>query len=79
MHTKTSARHRAPMTFETSMLEAVARSLAPFPGADSDLVIRHLDAVATLHGRHAAEPTPTSRVLNLAAFRVLHTDIEVTR
>jgi len=74
-----TAKHVAPMSFTTSMLEAIARQIAPSPGSQSDLVIRHLDTTATLHGRHTAEPTPTGRVRNLVAFRSLHSEIEVTR
>lgn len=79
MHTKPRARHRAPMTFEASMLEAVARSLSPFPNASLALLVEHLNEVLPLHGRHTATPTVSGRVKNIAAFRVLHTEIEVTR
>ena len=77
--TTTRARHRAPWSITTTTLEAIARSLAPSAGASSDLVVRHLNETVALHGRHAAKPTPTSRVLNLAAFRSMHSDVQVTR
>lgn len=78
--TTIQGRHRAPMTYPTVMLEAIARQMAPQPGAPADVVIRHMEAIFTngKRGRHMAIPPTHTR--NLVGFRALTSElVEVTR